>query len=301
MKRNLLLLLIAIVSTTLLSAQNESSNHRRVAREVESMMEISSDLMNEVMTYGKAKKINALADGQFDIWRKSKRSFSRLDGEGEKAMFAAAEQGMETLVEATSGPLRDWANEDPRSSYGHEYLKLTKEVFGVVLAELDAYAEANEVNARPMNALDRYETQLELAEYTATMKAGASRVDSLVDFMKANMGTTDLDIMFKAQKDLIKALSEHLRGYGEELFFNGQTELHEAYQRYYVELLELTSADLLADITKMKYDLVEFRSIDKATERSAVKTLSFFDNEKKLLTKREARFVKANLPKAPKK
>jgi len=51
----------------------------------------------------------------------------------------------------------------------------------------------------------------------------------------------------------------------------------------------------------MKYDLVELRSIAGSTEASAEKTLSFFDNEKRLLAKREARFVKNNLPKAPKK
>ena len=58
---------------------------------------------------------------------------------------------------------------------------------------------------------------------------------------------------------------------------------YEAYQKYCVELLELASADLLADLTKMKYDLVEFNSIASSTEASARKTLSFFDNEMKLL------------------
>jgi len=65
--------------------------------------------------------------------------------------------------------------------------------------------------------------------------------------------------------------------------------------------LELATADLLADFTKMKYDLVELRSIAGSTEASARKTLSFFDNEKRLLMKRESRFVQRNLPKAPKK
>jgi hypothetical protein len=107
--------------------------------------------------------------------------------------------------------------------------------------------------------------------------------------------------MYKTQKEIVKALSKHIRGHGEELFYNGQTDLHEAYQKYYFGLLELASADLLADLTKMKYDLVEFNSIANSTESSTRRTLSFFDNEKKLLAKKEARFVNRNLPKAPKK
>jgi hypothetical protein len=142
---------------------------------------------------------------------------------------------------------------------------------------------------------------MDLVAYTKEMKRGARTVDSLVVVLKDEVGTTDLDRMFEAQKLLVKALSKHLRGYGDEMFYNGQTELHEAYQKYYVGLLELASADLLADLTKMKYDLVEFNSIATSTENSARKTLSFFDNEKKLLAKREARFVQRNLPKAPKK
>lgn len=300
MKRFLTLALGVLISWSI-QAQNASSNHRRVAREVEKMMEVSSNIMDEVMTYGKAKKINALADEQFEIWRKSRRAVGRLDQSEEQAMVEAVETAMSALVEATSRDLRDWANEDPRSAYGHEYLTLTKDAFETAMNALERYAEANEVDVRGMKAQDRFETQLELASYTAQLKKGAAHVDSLVDFMKANVGNTDLDVLFKAQKELIKALSDHLRGYGEELFFNGQTELHEGYQRYYVELLELTSADLLADITRMKYDLVENQSIDAATERSIRKTLSFFDNEKKLLAKRESRFVQSNLPKAPKK
>ena len=93
--------------------------------------------------------------------------------------------------------------------------------------------------------------------------------------MKRDLGTTYLDKLYAVQKTLVKALSKHIRDYGNELFYNGQTDLYEAYQKYYIELLELTTADLLADLTKMKYDLIEFKSIATSTESSARKTLSF--------------------------
>ena len=113
-----------------------------------------------------------------------------------------------------------------------------------------------------------------------------------------------LRFIFSRKRSFILSKLENywqLRGYGDEAFYEGDGDLYYAYQKYYEELLELATADLLADFTKMKYDLVELRSIAGSTEASAEKTLSFFDNEKRLLAKRESRFVKHNLPKAPKK
>ena len=186
-------------------------------------------------------------------------------------------------------------------SYGYTYVAEAGSYLNAVIVAMDAYAEQYDVTTRTSEELERFQTQMELFRYTKEMKRGANEVDSLVGYLQSEIGSTDMDALYKAQKALVKALSKELRGYGEERFFNGQTELHEAYQKYYIALLELASADILADLTKMRYDLVEFNSIASSTEISAKKTLSFFDNEMRLLTKREARFVKRNLPKAPKR
>jgi hypothetical protein len=133
------------------------------------------------------------------------------------------------------------------------------------------------------------------------MNTNAAPIDSIIDVIKSEVPTADMDKLFDAQKSLIRALSIELRDFSDDSFYNGDEGLYYAYQKYYEELLELATADLLADLTKMKYDLVELNDITRATESSINKTLSFFDNEKRLLAKREARFVKHNLPKAPKK
>jgi hypothetical protein len=296
-----LLTLIAAVSFSTLLAQGTSSNLRRVSREVEKTMSITSDIIDGVMTYEKEKKISPLIEEQFSTWRKSKRSIARLDEAEEAQLVKVVEENLGQVIELTSSNLRDWLNEDPRSSYGHTYVSQMQNLFAAMNQEMNAYADLYEINIRESAVVTRFNAQMELVAYTQEMKAGASQVDSLVAYLQSEIGTTDLDKLYAAQKNLIKALSKHLRGYGNELFYNGQTDLYEAYQKYYIELLELASADLLADLTKMKYDLVEFNSIASSTEASARKTLSFFDNEMKLLAKREARFVKKNLPKAPKK
>ena len=284
-----------------LFAQNYSSNYRRVSREVEKVMSISSDIMDGVMTYDKKKKVNALVALQFDVWRKSKRSFARLDEDSEAQLLAVTTENIRTIVEINDGQLQAWLEDDIRSDYGHTYVAVLGQLYREVLHELEVYATQNEVNVRASDVVERFEAQLNLLAYTTELKKGASSVDSLIVVLKNEIGRTDLSVMYKTQKEIVKALSKHLRGYGEELFYNGQTELHEAYQKYYFGLLELASADLLADLTKMKYDLVESSSIAASTESSTRRTLSFFDNERKLLAKREARFVNRNLPKAPKK
>jgi hypothetical protein len=298
--KNLLTLIAAISFSTLL-AQGTSSNLRRVSREVEKTMSITSDIIDGVMTYEKEKKVSPLIEEQFSIWRKSKRSIARLDEAEEAQLVKVVEENLGQVIELTSSNLRDWLNEDPRSSYGHVYVSQMKGLFNATNEEMNAYAELYQINVRESAVVKRFNDQMELVAYTKEMKAGAAEVDSLVAYLQSEIGTTDLDKLYAAQKNLIKALSKHIRSYGNEYFYNGQTDLYEAYQKYYVELLELASADLLADLTKMKYDLVEFNSIASSTEASARKTLSFFDNEMKLLAKREARFVKKNLPKAPKK
>lgn len=296
-----LLTLIAVLSFSTLLAQGTSGNLRRVSREVEKTMSITSDIIDGVMTYQKEKKVSPLIEEQFSTWRKSKRYIARLDEAEEAQLVNVVEENLGQIIELTSSNLRDWLNEDPRSSYGHTYVSQMEDLFDAISEEMNAYAELYEINVRESAVVKRFNAQMELVAYTKEMKAGASEVDSLVAYLQSEVGTTDLDKLYAAQKNLIKALSKHIRGYGNELFYNGQTDLYEAYQKYYLELLELASADLLADLTKMKYDLVEFNSIASSTEASARKTLSFFDNEMKLLAKREARFVKKNLPKAPKK
>ena len=293
--------LIAVLSFSTLLAQGTSGNLRRVSREVEKTMSITSDIIDGVMTYQKEKKVSPLIEEQFSTWRKSKRYIARLDEAEEAQLVNVVEENLGQIIELTSSNLRDWLNEDPRSSYGHTYVSQMEDLFDAISEEMNAYAELYEINVRESAVVKRFNAQMELVAYTKEMKAGASEVDSLVAYLQSEVGTTDLDKLYAAQKNLIKALSKHIRGYGNELFYNGQTDLYEAYQKYYLELLELASADLLADLTKMKYDLVEFNSIASSTEASARKTLSFFDNEMKLLAKREARFVKKNLPKAPKK
>ena len=296
-----LLTAIAVLSFTVAIAQGTSSNLRRVSREVEKTMSITSDIIDGVMTYEKEKKITPLIEEQFNIWRKTNRSFSRLDEPEEQQLVQVATESLGEIIELTSSNLRDWLNEDPRSGYGHTYASQIELLFAKVSVEMEGYAELYDINVRESQIVKRFNAQMELVAYTKEMKSGAAEVDSLVSYLQHELGSTDLDKLYAAQKQLIKSLSGHIRNYGDELFYNGQTDLYEAYQKYYIELLELTTADLLADLTKMKYDLIEFKSIATSTESSARKTLSFFDNEMRLLAKREARFVKKNLPKPPKK
>ena len=296
-----LLTAITVLSFTVAIAQGTSSNLRRVSREVERTMSITSDIIDGVMTYEKEKKITPLIEEQFNIWRKTNRSFSRLDEPEEQQLVRVATESLGEIIELTSSNLRDWLNQEPRSGYGHTYVSQIELLFAKVSVEMEGYAELYDINVRESQVVKRFNAQMELVAYIKEMKSGAAEADSLVSYLQRELGSTDLDKLYAAQKQLIKSLSGHIRNYGDELFYNGQTDLYEAYQKYYIELLELTTADLLADLTKMKYDLIEFNSIANSTESSARKTLSFFDNEMRLLAKREARFVKKNLPKPPKK
>lgn len=299
MKR--IIILVVLLLQFHANAQSYSSNQRRVSREIDKIMAVTSDIIDGTMTYEKYRKVQPFFEEQSKTWRKSQRSLDRLDEAPEAKLITAVNDHIGGLIEITQENLKYWFQEDPRSSYGHTYVDEAGKHLNTVVKALDAYAEHYEVNTRTSDELERFQTQMELFYYTKEMKRGANEVDSLVGFLQSEIGSTDIDALYKAQKALLKALSKELRGFGEERFFNGQTELHEAYQKYYIELLELASADILADLTKMRYDLVEFNSIASSTEVSAKKTLSFFDNEMRLLNKREARFVKRNLPKAPKR
>ena len=263
-------------------------------------MSITSDIIDGVMTYEKEKKITPLIEEQL-IFGENKPPFSRLDEPEEQQLVQVATESLGEIIELTSSNLRDWLNEDPRSGYGHTYVRQIELLFAKVSVEMEGYAELYDINVRESQMVKRFNAQMELVAYIKEMKSGAAEADSLVSYLQRELGSTDLDKLYATQKLLIKSLSGHIRNYGDELLYNGQTDLYEAYQKYYIELLELTTADLLADLTKMKYDLIEFKSIATSTESSARKTLSFFDNEMRLLAKREARFVKKNLPKPPKK
>ena len=306
MKRIIVLLILLLHLPAL--SQSYSSNLRRVSREIDKVMAVTSDIIDGTMTFEKSRKVQPFIEEQSKTWRKSQRSLDRLDEAPEAELLAAINVNVGGLIEITQENLKYWFQEDPRSSgnrmlrsYGYTYVAEADSYLNAVIVAMDAYAEQYDVTTRTSEELERFQTQMELFRYTKEMKHGANEVDSLVGYLQSEIGSTDMDALYKAQKALVKALSKELRGYGEERFFNGQTELHEAYQKYYIELLELASADILADLTKMRYDLVEFNSIASSTEISAKKTLSFFDNEMRLLTKREARFVKRNLPKAPKR
>lgn len=306
MKRIIVLLILLLHLPAL--SQSYSSNLRRVSREIDKVMAVTSDIIDGTMTFEKSRKVQPFIEEQSKTWRKSQRSLDRLDEAPEAELLAAVNVNVGGLIEITQENLKYWFQEDPRSSgnrmlrsYGYTYVAEAGSYLNAVIAAMDAYADQYDVTTRTSEELERFQTQMELFRYTKEMKRGANEVDSLVGYLQSEIGSTDMDALYIAQKALAKALSKELRGYGEERFFNGQTELHEAYQKYYIELLELASADILADLTKMRYDLVEFNSIASSTEISAKKTLSFFDNEMRLLTKREARFVKRNLPKAPKR
>lgn len=306
MKRIIVLLILLLHLPAL--SQSYSSNLRRVSREIDKVMAVTSDIIDGTMTFEKSRKVQPFIEEQSKTWRKSQRSLDRLDEAPEAELLAAVNVNIGGLIEITQENLKYWFQEDPRSSgnrmlrsYGYTYVAEAGSYLNAVIAAMDAYADQYDVTTRTSEELERFQTQMELFRYTKEMKRGANEVDSLVGYLQSEIGSTDMDALYIAQKALVKALSKELRGYGEERFFNGQTELHEAYQKYYIELLELASADILADLTKMRYDLVEFNSIASSTEISAKKTLSFFDNEMRLLTKREARFVKRNLPKAPKR
>lgn len=292
--------LLFLVIGVQVNAQNKNGSFRRVQKVVDEMMYLTSNVVDEVLTYGKAKNIEAAVAALEEEWSGSGRYLDRLE-EDEAQMVAVLTESMNELVDLSNGPLMDWANAESRDDFGQDYVYRVGQIFKDVAEPMDSYAAQWEVRTRPVDAQERFDTQQNLVQYTRTLKKSAIEVDSVVAYIKDEIGTTDIAKLRSAQRALVKAISEPLRGYGEALHFNDNYRLWEAYQKYFLELLQLTSADLLTDITLMDYDLVEFNTVTQATQKSALKTMSFYDNEKRLLEKRESRFVKKFLPKAPKR
>ena len=163
--KNLLTLIAAISFSTLL-AQGTSSNLRRVSREVEKTMSITSDIIDGVMTYEKEKKVVPLIEEQFGIWRKSKRSIARLDELEEAQLVAVVGENLGQIIELTSSNLRDWLGEDPRSSYGHTYVGQMEAMFGAMSTEMEAYATQYDITLRESAIVKRFNAQMELVAYT---------------------------------------------------------------------------------------------------------------------------------------
>ena len=92
-----LLTAIAVLSFTVAIAQGTSSNLRRVSREVEKTMSITSDIIDGVMTYERKRK-SPLIEEQFNIWRKTNRSFSRLDEPEEQQLVRVATESLVKLL-----------------------------------------------------------------------------------------------------------------------------------------------------------------------------------------------------------
>lgn len=105
-------LYLALIFSTTIVAQS-SSNLRRVQREAEKVIDLTSTLIDGVTTYEKAKKMRPVIQEQFDAWRKAKRTFARLDEEPEQALLDVVYAQLGDIVEASSGPLKDWLEEDP--------------------------------------------------------------------------------------------------------------------------------------------------------------------------------------------
>ncbi|NDD36137.1 MAG: hypothetical protein EBZ26_07530, partial [Flavobacteriia bacterium] len=64
-------LYLALFLSTTIVAQS-SSNLRRVQREAEKVIDLTSTLIDGVTTYEKAKKMRPVIQEQFDAWRKAK-------------------------------------------------------------------------------------------------------------------------------------------------------------------------------------------------------------------------------------
>ena len=73
---------------------------------------------------------------------------------------------------------------------------------------MEGYAELYDINVRESQIVKRFNAQMELVAYTKEMKSGAAEVDSLVSYLKRELGSTDLDKLYAAQKLLIKSLAD---------------------------------------------------------------------------------------------
>src|SRR6056300_1520294 len=211
-------LYLALFLSTTIVAQS-SSNLRRVQREAEKVIDLTSTLIDGVTTYEKAKKMRPIIQEQLEVWSKAKRTLARLDEESEQALLDVVYAQLGDIVEASSGPLKDWLEEDPRGNYNYQYLSLCRTDISKIYEAMETYATTYDINTRKSDVQERFEAQVALMQYTADMHAGAAPADSIVAFIKAEIGTTEIDKLFSAQKSLIKALSVQLRGYGDEAFY----------------------------------------------------------------------------------
>ena len=96
-----------------------------------------------VSDFEKKKKVNALVALQFDIWRKSKRSFARLDEESEAQLIALTTDNIQSIVDINNGDLQAWLEDDIRSDYGHTYVATLGQLYSEILNELEIYATQN--------------------------------------------------------------------------------------------------------------------------------------------------------------
>ena len=55
---------------------------------------------------------------------------------------------------------------------------------------MEGYAELYDINVRESQIVKRFNAQMELVAYTKEMKSGSAEVDSLVSFLKRDLGTT---------------------------------------------------------------------------------------------------------------
>jgi len=69
MKRIILLLVLLLQFSA--QSQSYSSNLRRVSREIDKIMAITSDIIDGTMTYDKYRKVQPYFEEQSKAWRKS--------------------------------------------------------------------------------------------------------------------------------------------------------------------------------------------------------------------------------------
>ncbi|HAR21050.1 MAG TPA: hypothetical protein DCR47_00670, partial [Cryomorphaceae bacterium] len=114
MKRIIVLLILLLHLPAL--SQSYSSNLRRVSREIDKVMAVTSDIIDGTMTFEKSRKVQPFIEEQSKTWRKSQRSLDRLDEAPEAELLAAINVNVGGLIEITQENLKYWFQEDPRSS-----------------------------------------------------------------------------------------------------------------------------------------------------------------------------------------
>ena len=139
MKRIIVLLILLLHLPAL--SQSYSSNLRRVSREIDKVMAVTSDIIDGTMTFEKSRKVQPFIEEQSKTWRKSQRSLDRLDEAPEAELLAAINVNVGGLIEITQENLKYWFQEDPRSSgnrmlrsYGYTYVAEAGSYLNAVIA-----------------------------------------------------------------------------------------------------------------------------------------------------------------------